>query len=93
MTNLHQLTETKAQLNKTNVNNRKSNNLAGSYQRDTRVTERLWQIGFSKQLSLDLFPEGGNVCHTIYIIRKVMPNRRVRSGDQGDLAWCCRSNY
>ena len=35
------------------------------------MTERLWQIW---QVSLELFPEGGNRYGTTYIIRKVMPN-------------------
>ena len=36
--NGHQFTDSKAQLNKTNVNNHKSNNIARSYQEDTGVT-------------------------------------------------------
>ena len=39
--NLHQMTDSKAQLSKTNVINHKSNNLAGFYQEDTGVIERL----------------------------------------------------
>ena len=69
-----QLTDSKAQLNKANVNNLKSNNLSGSYQGDTGVTKRLWRIGFFKWVSFELFPEGGNRCGTTYIIRKVIPN-------------------
>ena len=42
------LTDFKAKLNKTNVNNHKSNN--------TGVTLNLWQIGFCKQVSFELFP-------------------------------------
>ena len=40
---LHQLKDSKAQLNKINVNNCKCKNLTRSYQEDTGVTERLWQ--------------------------------------------------
>ena len=71
--NLHQLTDSKVHLNKTNVNNCKSNNLAGSNQRDTGVTERLWWIGFCEQVSFELFPEG-NRCDTMYIIGSFIPN-------------------
>ena len=48
--NLHQLTDSKVQLNKTNVNNHKSNDKARSYQGDKMVTRGggggLWEIGF-----------------------------------------------
>ena len=56
--NFHQLTDSKVQLNETNVNNHKSNNITKSYQEDTGLTCRLWQIGFCKQVRSELFPEG-----------------------------------
>ena len=50
--NLHKLTDCKAQLNKNNVNNRKSNDIARSYQRrdgDDReaMADRFLQTGKS----------------------------------------------
>ena len=72
MLNFHGLTDFKVQLNEIDVNNHKSNNLAGSYQGDTGVTERLWRIGFCKRASFELFPERGNRYDTMYIIRKVI---------------------
>ena len=55
MLNLHQLTDSKVQLNKDKVNNCKSNNEARSYQEDTGMTGRLWWIGICKQVSFGLF--------------------------------------
>ena len=74
MLNLHQLTDSKVQLNESNVNNHKSNDIVRSYQEDTGVTWRLWRIGFCKQVSFKLFPEGGNRCCTAFIIRKIIPD-------------------
>ena len=71
---LHQLTDSKAQLNKTNVANQKYNNIARSYQEDTGVTGKLWQTGYYKQVSYELFHEGGNRFCTANIIRKIIPN-------------------
>ena len=49
MLNLHQLTDSKAKLNKNSVNNHNSNNIARSYQKKTGVREamldRLLQTG------------------------------------------------
>ena len=50
MLNLHQVTDSKAQLNKTNVNNHKSNNLAGSLPKRCRgdreaMVDRCLQTG------------------------------------------------
>ena len=75
--NLHQLTDSKVQLNQNNVNNHKSNNIAESYQsRDKGDSDAMaWQIGFSKPISFKLFPEGGNRCCSAYIISKIIPNR------------------
>ena len=66
------MTDSKVQLNKNKVNNRTK----GHTKEDTAVTERLWQIGFYKQVSFELLPEEGSRCCTAYIIRKIIPNLR-----------------
>ena len=78
--NLHQLPDSKVELNKTNVNNYKCNKLKGLYQGvgDKGVTERLWRIAYGKQLSSELFPEGGNGCGTTYINGKVILNLKAK---------------
>ena len=69
--NLHRLTDSKVQLNETSVNTHESNNIARSYQQDTRDTD---SMEYRLLQSFELFPEGGNKCCTAYIIRNIIPN-------------------
>ena len=68
---LHQLTGSKVQVNLNKVNNCKSKNTAGSYQRRC-VMGRLWQMGFCKQVSFALFSEGGNRYCTVCFVGEVI---------------------
>ena len=38
------------------------------------MTGSLWQIGFCKPVSFELFLEGGSRCCTEYIVRKIIPH-------------------
>ena len=82
-TELHQLTDSKAQVNNNNVNNLKFNNLARSYQEDTGVTGRLWQIGFCKQVLSFFLKEAIDVAlHTIQIISNI---RSIKSKTKAEV--------
>ena len=68
---LHQLTGSKVQVNLNKVNNCKSKNTAGSYQRRC-VMGRPWQMGFCKQVSFALWQQ---ILHCV-LCREGHPNLR-----------------
>ena len=53
------------------MNNHKSNNIARSHQRRHRGDRKAMTDKYSK---FEVFPEGGNRCSTVYIIREIIPN-------------------